>query len=164
VTAIRQQYNENAKQIERTWGGGIQGTKSQAATAKLERQIEKEKAKKGQVFVAGRGANVLSEADDMDAINYRPKTRESRAGYEEMLALVQGALTTGAGVTLSTTITTQIKGQVAEWETTGKMMMGAFLVGAQAAITPTTGEAFIKAIWPWLFPLVQSVTGKGYRE
>jgi hypothetical protein len=46
VTAIRQQYNENAKQIERTWGGGIQGTKSQAATAKLERQIEKEKAKK----------------------------------------------------------------------------------------------------------------------
>ena len=38
VTAIRQQYNENAKQIERTWGGGIQGTKSQAATAKLERQ------------------------------------------------------------------------------------------------------------------------------
>merc|ERR1712196_638091 len=30
-TAIRQQYNENAKSIERTWGGGIMGTKSQAA-------------------------------------------------------------------------------------------------------------------------------------
>jgi len=46
VTAIRQQYNENAKQIERTWGGGIMGTKSLAATAKLERALEKERAKK----------------------------------------------------------------------------------------------------------------------
>jgi large subunit ribosomal protein L7Ae len=46
VVAIRQQYNENAKQIERTWGGGIMGTKSQAATAKLERALEKERAKK----------------------------------------------------------------------------------------------------------------------
>ena len=46
VVAIRQQYNENAKQIERTWGGGIMGTKSQAASAKLERALEKERAKK----------------------------------------------------------------------------------------------------------------------
>ena len=46
VTAIRQQYNENSKTIERTWGGGIMGTKSQAATAKLERALEKERAKK----------------------------------------------------------------------------------------------------------------------
>ena len=46
VTAIRQQYNENAKQIERTSGGGIMGTKSQAAAAKLERALEKERAKK----------------------------------------------------------------------------------------------------------------------
>ena len=46
VTAIRQQYNENAKQIERTWGGGIMGTKSQAALAKLQRALEKEAAKK----------------------------------------------------------------------------------------------------------------------
>jgi large subunit ribosomal protein L7Ae len=46
VTAIRQQYNENAKTIERTWGGGIMGTKSQAAAAKLERALEKERAKK----------------------------------------------------------------------------------------------------------------------
>jgi len=46
VTAIRQQYNENAKQIERTWGGGIMGAKSQAATQKLERALEKERAKK----------------------------------------------------------------------------------------------------------------------
>merc|ERR1711924_345163 len=45
VTAIRQ-YNENAKQIERTWGGGIMGAKSQAATQKLERALEKERAKK----------------------------------------------------------------------------------------------------------------------
>ena len=46
VTAIRQQYNENAKQIERTSGGGIMGTKSQAAAAKLQRAVEKEAAKK----------------------------------------------------------------------------------------------------------------------
>jgi len=46
VTAIRQQYNENAKTIERTWGGGIMGAKSQAASAKLERALEKERAKK----------------------------------------------------------------------------------------------------------------------
>ena len=46
VTSIRQQYNENAKTIERTWGGGIMGFKSQAAAAKLERALEKERAKK----------------------------------------------------------------------------------------------------------------------
>jgi len=46
VTAIRQQYNENGKQIERTWGGGIMGSKSQAAAAKVEKALEKERAKK----------------------------------------------------------------------------------------------------------------------
>ena len=46
VTAIRQQFNENGKQIERTWGGGIMGAKSQAATIKVERALEKERAKK----------------------------------------------------------------------------------------------------------------------
>lgn len=46
VTAIRQQYNENGKTIERTWGGGIMGTKSVAATDKLQRAVAKEAAKK----------------------------------------------------------------------------------------------------------------------
>jgi large subunit ribosomal protein L7Ae len=46
VTAIRQQYNENAKTIERTWGGGTMGAKSQAAQVKMERALEKERAKK----------------------------------------------------------------------------------------------------------------------
>merc|ERR1712083_391910 len=46
VTAIRQQFNENGKQIERTWGGGIMGVKSQAAAAKVQRAIAKEAAKK----------------------------------------------------------------------------------------------------------------------
>ena len=49
VTAIRQQYNENAKQIERTWGGGIMGIKSQAKKAVLERAIAKEAAKKARM-------------------------------------------------------------------------------------------------------------------
>ena len=46
VTAIRTQYNENAKQIERTWGGGVMGVKSQAKTKKLDKAIAKEAAKK----------------------------------------------------------------------------------------------------------------------
>jgi len=46
VTAIRQQYNENGKTIERTWGGGIMGVKSRAVTAKHERALEKERQKK----------------------------------------------------------------------------------------------------------------------
>jgi large subunit ribosomal protein L7Ae len=46
VTAIRQQYNENSKAIERSWGGGIMGIKSQAATAKHEKALAKEMAKK----------------------------------------------------------------------------------------------------------------------
>jgi len=46
VTAIRQQYNENGKMIERTGGGGIMGAKSQAKTAKIEKALQKELAKK----------------------------------------------------------------------------------------------------------------------
>jgi len=46
VTAVRQQYNENGKQIERTWGGGIMGHKSQARTEKMNKAIAKEAAKK----------------------------------------------------------------------------------------------------------------------
>ena len=46
VTAISQQYNENAKSIERTWGGGIMGVKSQAKTAKIAKAVAKEQAKK----------------------------------------------------------------------------------------------------------------------
>ncbi len=46
VTAIRQQYNENAKAIERTWGGGINGVKSVAKATKIQRAIDKEMAKK----------------------------------------------------------------------------------------------------------------------
>jgi large subunit ribosomal protein L7Ae len=46
VTAIRQQYNDNAKAIERQWGGGIMGVKSVAKTTKMQRAIDKEAAKK----------------------------------------------------------------------------------------------------------------------
>merc|ERR1712129_90250 len=37
---------ENAKAIERSWGGGIMGVKSQAATQKTEKALAKEMAKK----------------------------------------------------------------------------------------------------------------------
>jgi hypothetical protein len=46
-------------------------------------------AKRQKVFVAGRGSTVLTETQEMDSINYRPKTRESRAAYEELMAFVQ---------------------------------------------------------------------------
>jgi large subunit ribosomal protein L7Ae len=46
VTAIRQQYNENSKAIERTWGGGIMGVKSIAKSTKIQRAVDKELAKK----------------------------------------------------------------------------------------------------------------------
>merc|ERR1711918_47386 len=46
VTAIRQQYNENAKQIERTWGGGIMGAKSQAAATKPSARLRRRRPRK----------------------------------------------------------------------------------------------------------------------
>jgi pre-mRNA-splicing helicase BRR2 len=41
------------------------------------------------VFVAAKGASILSQIEDMDASNYRPKTRETREAYEEILREMQ---------------------------------------------------------------------------
>eukprot|EP01084_Bolivina_argentea_P006503 12342_1 len=60
-----------------------------AEEEKRERDAKRQRQK---VFVAEKGATVLTETADMDNINYRPKTRETRAAYEEMLAFVQGKL------------------------------------------------------------------------
>jgi len=48
----------------------------------------KKKTKAG-VFAAGQGASVISEADGLDAINYRPRHRESKRAYEEILTIIQ---------------------------------------------------------------------------
>jgi pre-mRNA-splicing helicase BRR2 len=50
------------------------------------------KKKDSKVFVSGKGSNVLTATEDMDSINYRPKTRESKAAYEEILSFVQSSL------------------------------------------------------------------------
>jgi pre-mRNA-splicing helicase BRR2 len=50
------------------------------------------KKKDSKVFVAGKGSSVLTATEDIDSINYRPKTRESKAAYEEILSLVQSSL------------------------------------------------------------------------
>ena len=33
--------------------------------------------------------NILAGTEDLDSINYRPKTRETRIAYEELLSLIQ---------------------------------------------------------------------------
>merc|ERR1712216_913976 len=48
VTAIRANYNDKSDEIRRTWGGGIMGLKSQAATTKKIRAIQREEAKRAQ--------------------------------------------------------------------------------------------------------------------
>ena len=83
-------------------GGGSRAPeleeKMKKAKAKREREAkethagEKEKAKKQKVFVAGRGSNVLTETEELDAINYRPKTQESKVAYESILSVVQGSI------------------------------------------------------------------------
>jgi pre-mRNA-splicing helicase BRR2 len=107
--------DEPTGEVESLWGktrGMKMGDRiDRDRSAELEKKIEKAKVRREKnrdaeeekkereakrqrqgVFIAGRGATVLTETQDMDSINYRPKTRESRAAYEEMLAYVQGRL------------------------------------------------------------------------
>lgn len=39
---------------------------------------ERKKSRLKNVFVAGRGSTVLTETEELDSINYRPKTKQSR--------------------------------------------------------------------------------------
>ncbi|CAM9911870.1 unnamed protein product, partial [Phaeothamnion confervicola] len=52
----------------------------------------RQRSKRQKVFVAGKGASVLTETEDLDSINYRPKTRDSREAYESILGMVQTSL------------------------------------------------------------------------
>lgn len=67
-------------------------TKRERDEFNLESSNVVKKKKESKVFVAGRGANVLTASEDIDSINYRPKTRESKAAYEEILSVVQHSL------------------------------------------------------------------------
>lgn len=43
----------------------------------------------GSSFFTSKGATVLSQTEDMDTVTYKPKTRETKIAYEELLRLVQ---------------------------------------------------------------------------
>ena len=53
---------------------------------------KKTRGNAARVLVASKKSTVLSETEDMDSMNYRPKTRESKAAYEEILTMVQVSL------------------------------------------------------------------------
>lgn len=61
-----------------------------AAAADIEANNKKKKAGKSN-FLVGHGS-VLTETEDLDSLNYRPKTRESKIAYEEILSFVQISL------------------------------------------------------------------------
>lgn len=68
--------------------------KIQQAKAKRQRDFTEETSvtkRKPQtnIFVAGKGASILSQIEDLDASSYRPKTRETREAYEELLREMQ---------------------------------------------------------------------------
>eukprot|EP01038_Epipyxis_sp_PR26KG_P008839 gene8839-11930_t len=44
------------------------------------------------VFLAPKGSNVLMQTENMESIMYRPKTKESKLAYEELLRTVQGII------------------------------------------------------------------------
>lgn len=69
--------------------------KGKLKRARLETETENTNKKKDtskKVFFSSSGSNVLTETEDLDSINYRPKTRESRIAYEEMLSFIQTTL------------------------------------------------------------------------
>eukprot|EP01041_Mallomonas_annulata_P002895 gene2895-5684_t len=55
-------------------------------------EVAKKKRTENRVFVASIGGTVLTETEDLDSINYRPKTKESRIAYEEILSFIQSMI------------------------------------------------------------------------
>jgi pre-mRNA-splicing helicase BRR2 len=50
---------------------------------------------KNNLFLTSKSVGLLSVTEDLESINYRPKTRESRQAYEEILSMVQISLGIG---------------------------------------------------------------------
>lgn len=57
-----------------------------------EEEREKKRSRQQKVFLAGKGATVLTETQELDSSSYRPKTRQSRVAYEEILFTMAAAL------------------------------------------------------------------------
>lgn len=58
----------------------------------LDDGIARKKSRDSRVLSAAKGASVLTETENLDSSSYRPKTRESKAAYEEILTVVQVTL------------------------------------------------------------------------
>ena len=50
---------------------------------------DRKRARRSNVFLAGKGATVLSETIGLDAQVYTPRTRETRSVYEALLGIVK---------------------------------------------------------------------------
>lgn len=54
-----------------------QAKRERKATGEEQERNKRSRMQKG-VFVAGKGSTVLTETEELDSINYRPKTKQSR--------------------------------------------------------------------------------------
>lgn len=68
MTATTRQLEERKKKS--------QAKRERKATG--EEQERNKRSRMQKVFVAGKGSTVLTETEELDSINYRPKTKQSR--------------------------------------------------------------------------------------
>lgn len=54
--------------------------------------VDDEPMRKKSVLSSHGNANIVEQTDDLDAVNYHPKTRESRIAYEELLNFIMSSL------------------------------------------------------------------------
>ncbi|CAM9838773.1 unnamed protein product, partial [Sphacelaria rigidula] len=66
--------------------------RQERARKATEEERERKRSKQQKVFLAGKGATVLTETQELDSSSYRPKTRQSRVAYEEVLSTMAAAL------------------------------------------------------------------------
>ena len=75
-------------------GGNDAELNNRIKKAQLKRQIAETSGESGVMGKKRKGqstrrATVLSMTDDLDAVSYRPKTRESRAAYDELMTFIK---------------------------------------------------------------------------
>ena len=56
------------------------------------REEEKKRSVRAKVTMAGKGSTVMTETSELDSATYQPKTKESRAAFEAILAHVQASM------------------------------------------------------------------------
>lgn len=68
----------------------IAKAKSKRIVSEMDEDPVKKKRRENKT--GNRSTSILAATEDLDSVNYQPRTRESRVAYEEILALVQGVL------------------------------------------------------------------------